>query len=301
MTTKNEKVSKLKATKPELKEEKLKMLVYGDSGVGKTTAAIQFPDAYIFDCEHGTDAYTKTILKSNSVVLHTLNPDDIKDELTLLLTEDHNYKTVIIDPITHIYNSLQDKWSRIFGKHAKSEKEADLQDFGMRYWGRVKQDYKAIQRLLLQLDMNVIVISHQKDIYGAGFNKIGTGADTMKGEAYVYDFVFQLEKRGQQRVAIKIKERAEIGENKFPEEFEWSYPAFLKYYGSVLEKKAEPKKMATKDQIAKIEKLLEIANIPDETVNKWLTKADADEWGQFGYDQLQKCIDYVEKLLKEVR
>ena len=293
-----EKVTKLKATKPEPKEEKLKMLVYGSSGVGKTTAAIQFPNAYIIDCEHGTDAYSKTILKNGSVVLHTLNPDEIRDELKLLLTEEHDYKTVIIDPITHIYNSIQEKWSMIFGKHAKSEKEAELQDFGMRYWGRVKQDYKAIQRLLLQLDMNVIVISHQKDVYGAGFNKVGTTADTMKGEEYVYDFVFQLEKRGQQRMAVKVKERAEIGENRFPEEFEWNYPTFLKYYGAVIEKKAEPKQMATKEQVLKITKLLEVAKISDETIAKWFTKENADEWEQFSFINLQKCIDHVEKLLK---
>ena len=296
------KPSKLKAKKPELVERRLKMLVYGKAGSGKTTAAIQFPQSVIVDLEHGTDSYQKTILANNSIVLHSLDPSEIKEELTTLLTEDHGYKTVIIDPITHYYNAVQEKWTRIFSKHAKDEKAAELQDFGMKFWGRVKAEYKALQRILLSLDMNVIIISHEKDVYGNNFNKIGTSYDAMRGEDYVYDFVFQLEKRGQDRIAIKIKERSEIGDNKFPDEFPWSYQNFLKYYGQkTIEKKAEPKQLATKEQVAKITQLLEIAKIEDETVEKWFNKEGVDEWAEFSFVNIQKCIDFINKRLGGIK
>lgn len=306
MIAKNEreekKPTKLKAVKPEKAEKRLKMLVYGKAGVGKTTAAIQFPHAVIIDMEKGTSAYTNTILKNESVVLHSLDPNEIKDELITLLTEDHGYKTVILDPITHYYNAVQEKWTRVFSKYAKDEKAAELQDFGMKFWGRVKSEYKALQRILLSLDMNVIVISHEKDVYGNNFNKIGTSYDAMRGEDYVYDYVFQLEKRGNERVAIKIKERAEIGENKFPDEFEWSYQNFLKFYGAkIIEKKVEPKKLATKDQVEQIVKLLDVAKIDDDVISKWFNKEGVDEWAEFSFDNIQRCIDFINKKLGTIK
>ena len=41
----------LRAKKPEQIRKRLKLLMYAASGVGKTTAAIQFPKAYIIDTE----------------------------------------------------------------------------------------------------------------------------------------------------------------------------------------------------------------------------------------------------------
>lgn len=257
----------LKAVKPEAKEKRLKLFLYGPAGVGKTTAAIQFPNAYIIDMERGTDYYGESIARSGSVVYQTTNPDEVRDEIKALLTEKHEYRTLIIDPVTSLYNALQDKWSRIFEKHAKSQEQAEIQDFGMRYWGRVKSEYKAIQRMLMSLDMNVIITSHQKDIYGVGMQKIGVGPDSMKGDSYIFDLVFSLDIINGKRVAQTIKERAEIGKNKFPDRFEWSYPNFLKLYGEdVITREAVAVKMATAGQVAEIERLLGVVKIDDATV-----------------------------------
>lgn len=212
----------LKGKKPEAKEKRLKLFLYGPAGVGKTTAALQFPNSYVIDMEKGTDYYSESMNKSGSAVLQTVSAEDIKNEIRALLTEKHEYRTLIIDPITQLYNSLQDKWTRIFEKHSKSD-ASEIQDFGMRYWGRVKAEYKSIQRMLLSLDMNVIITSHQKDVYGAGMQKVGVGPDSMKGDSYVFDMVFRLDNINGKRIAFTEKERAEIGKNKFPESFEWSY------------------------------------------------------------------------------
>ena len=106
----------LKAVKPKVKEKRLKMFVYGVAGIGKTLAALQFPNAYVVDTERGTDFYADTINKQGSVVLQTLNPDDIKVEIRELLTAKHDYKTLIIDPITQVYNATQEKWTRTLDK-----------------------------------------------------------------------------------------------------------------------------------------------------------------------------------------
>jgi len=177
----------------------------------------------------------------------------------------------------------------------KSE-NADMQDFGMRYWGKVKSDYKAIQRMILKLDMNVIVTAHQKDMYGTGFNKIGVTFDSMKGDDYFFDNVFRLEKRGKDRFAVTEKERAEIGKNKFPEEFIWNYENFKKFYGAnILERAAQAVKMATPAQVQQITKLLEVVKVDVDWVDKCFAKADVDEWHEMTEPQILKCIEYCQK------
>lgn len=283
----------LKGKKPEAKEKRLKMFLYGPAGVGKTTAALQFPNSYVIDMEKGTDYYSDSINKSGSAVLQTVSAEDIKTEIRSLLTEKHDYRTLIIDPVTQLYNSLQDKWTRIFEKHSKAD-AAEIQDFGMRYWGRVKAEYKSIQRMLLSLDMNVIITSHQKDVYGAGMQKVGVGPDSMKGDSYVFDMVFRLDNVNGKRIAFTEKERAEIGKNRFPASFEWSYPNFLKFYGQqIIERQADPVAMATKEQVMEVVHLLDVVKVDDETVSDWFTRSDVDSWEEMSGERIQKCIDFL--------
>ena len=294
-------MGELRGKKPDARKKRLKMFVYGPAGVGKTTGVCQFPNAYIVDTERGTENYAETISKSGSVVFQSLNPDEIKEELHVLLTEKHGFKTLVIDPITQVYNSTQEKWNRIFEKYAKNDKNAEVQDFGMRYWGKVKGDFKGLQRLMLQLDMNVIVTSHQKDVYGTAFSKIGVTFDSMRGDDYFFDLVFQVERKNGNLIAHVVKERAEIGKQKFPAEFEWSYDNFCKFYGKdIIEKQSEPVAMATKDQVTRINKLIEIVKVEETEITKAFTKADVDDWSEMTSDNIQKFIDYLEKKVSEV-
>lgn len=291
----------LRAKKPEIKEKRLKMFVFGPAGIGKTIAALQFPDAYIIDAEKGTDFYSPLINEKNSVVLQTYNIDEIRAEIKALLTTNHNYRTLIIDPITQIYNATQEKWTRIFEKYADTEKQKEVGDFGMRYWGKVKGEFKSLQRMLILLDMNIIITAHQKDVYGNGFSKIGVTFDSMKGEDYLYDLVFMLSKKGTARVAETIKERALIGLPKFPQEFEWSYANFLKYYGQeIIEKKSEAIKMATESQVERLMKLIETVKVEESTLEKWKNQTDVDDWAEMTEAQILKCIEHLEAKLTQI-
>jgi hypothetical protein len=288
-----------KFKKPEVVEKRLKMFVYGPAGVGKTVAALAFKNAAIIDTEKGTDFYNKLISESNSVVLQSTNPDEIYEELKTLLTTKNEYKTLIIDPITQVYNAIQEKWTRIFEKHAKNAKDAEVQDFGMRYWGKVKGEFKSIQRLLLQVDKNVIVTAHQKDVYGAGFSKTGVTFDSMKGDDYFFDLVFRIENRNGTRMAIRQKERAVPGENKFPEEFEWSYANFAKFYGAeIMEKESAPVLLATEEQVSRIKMLVETLNISDDEVEKIMRKFDVSSFEELTSDNIAKGITHFESKLK---
>lgn len=295
----------LKAKKAEKIEKRLKLFMFGPPGSRKTTSAIQFPNAILIDMERGSDQYKKSLDKVGSVVLQTTNPDEVRAEIKTLLVEKHPYKTLIIDPITIFYEATQDKWTRLFEKHTDSKKEGviALQDFGMRFWGRVKAEYKQMLRMLLQLDMNVILTAHQKDIYGSNMQKVGVGPDSMKGDNYVFDTVFQLKVIDGKCIATTEKQRSEpLDPPKFPAEFEWSYENFLKFYGKdIIEREAKPVEIATPEQVAKIKSLVDLVRVDEETISKWFTKCDVDEWDQMTSEAINKCIAYVEEKLEPAK
>lgn len=285
----------LKAKKPDPAKKRFKAFVFATWGAGKTTAIMQFPSSVIIDTEKGTENYDKTINKAGSVVLKTSNAEEIKDEIRTLLLEKHPYKTLSIDPITEVRKSIEEKWLRIFDKYAKTEKEAEMQDYGMRYWGKVNSEYRSILRLCKQLDMNVILSAHQKDIYD-GMVKTGVGPDAGKNDGHMFDYIFQVKIENGKLVAKTIKERSEIGEAKFPMEFEWSYANFCKYYGKdEIEKESAPIQLASSEQVAEVEKLLSIVKVEDDWERKVLDKADVDNWRDLTVEQIAKTIDYLTK------
>lgn len=288
-----------KAKTPEPQNKRVKMMVFSAPGIGKTTACIGWNRAVIIDMEHGTDHYSDTIIKNGSIVLHTTNPDEVRDEIKTLLTEKHEFRTIVIDPVTILYQAIQEKWTRIFSKYADTEKATELQDFGFRYWAKVKSDYKSIMRMLLACDMNVILTAHQKDLYGEGMKKVGFGSDSMKGDEHIFDYVFQLvmDAKGR-RTAITKKERAEVGKNKFPAEFEWSYPNFQIYYGKdALERPSTPVPLATVEQVAEVKRLLGIVKVDENWETDCLTKADVDGWEELTAEKIGKAIDFLTKKL----
>src|SRR2546428_5355434 len=94
----------LRARKPEAVSKRVKLFMFGPAGVGKTAAAIQFPNSYIIDGERGTENYDKLITASGSVVFQTTDINEVLAEVKALLTVKHDFRTLVIDPITPIFN-----------------------------------------------------------------------------------------------------------------------------------------------------------------------------------------------------
>ena len=98
----------LRGIQPELVQKRLKCLMYGVAGVGKTMAAISFPKPYLIDTEKGFEhqQYLDKIKENGGCVFHTTNFEELLTEVKALATEKHEYKTLIIDPLTVIYSNL---------------------------------------------------------------------------------------------------------------------------------------------------------------------------------------------------
>jgi hypothetical protein len=274
----------LRARKPEAVTKRLKLFMFGPAGVGKTTAAIQFPNSYIIDAERGTENYDKLITASGSSVFQTTDVNEVVQEVKALLTEKHDFRTLVIDPITPIFNDLLDKCETQVGA-----------DFG-RHYGAANKTMKRLANLIMNLDMNVIITAHAKAEYGANLQKLGYTFDGWKQLDYWFDLVVELGKKGKKRMARVAKTRIET----FPDEdvFEWSYDAIKKRYdASILEREAQQVALATPDQVREIKELLHVVRLPEGLVDKWLSKAQVDTFEDMPAETLNKCIDYVKNRL----
>jgi len=277
----------LRAKKPEAIEKRLKALFYGSAGVGKTTAAIQFPKPYLIDTEKGAenDQYTKILQKSGGVVFQTSDFDELMNEVKALLTEKHEYKTLIIDPLTTLYNDLLDKSAIKNGT-----------EFGRHYADANKQ-IKHLLNLLLRLDMNVIITSHAKNEYGQNLSVLGQTFDCYKKLDYLFDLVFEIQKRGKDRVGLIKKSRIEA----FPdtEHFPFSYAEIAQRYGKdVLERDAVAQELASSEQVKELVRLIDLIKVPVDVSQKWLDKSGSEKWEEMPQDAIQKCIDFLTSKIK---
>ena len=272
----------LRAKKPEAVTKRLKLFMYGPAGVGKTTAAIQFPNSYIIDCEKGAENYDKLISESNSVVFQTTDINEVIHEVKALLTEKHDFRTLVIDPITTVYNDLLEKCELQVGS-----------DFG-RHYGAANKIMKRLANRIMALDMNVVITAHSKKEYGQNLSVIGQTFDGWRQLDYWFDLVVELGKnrKSKHRYAKVVKTRLE----QFPDEdtFEWSYDTIKKRCDiGQLEREAHVIRLATADQVAEIHSLLSIVRLPENTVDKWFAKAGVDTWEDMPAETIQKCIDFV--------
>ena len=277
----------LRARKPEAVNKRLKLFMFGPAGVGKTTAAIQFPNSYVIDCERGSENYDKLITASGSAIFQTTDIHDVIQEVKSLLTEKHDFRTLVIDPITPVYNDLLEKCEGKVGA-----------DFG-RHYGAANKEMKRLANLIMALDMNVVITAHAKKEYGDNLRVLGHTFDGWRQLDYWFDLVVELGKKGKRRMARVVKTRVES----FPDEemFEWSYDAIKQRYDvGVLEKPAQAVQLATQPQVQQIKELLNIVRLPDGQIDKWFAKAGVETWEDMPAEAIGKCIDYVRNRLPNV-
>ena len=219
---------------------------------------------------------------NKSEVLHTNDVDEVVDEVRTLGVEKHDFRTVLIDPITMLEADLIEK----------AEKEYGAGD--MRIWAKRDRKLKRLVNLLNRLDMNVIVTAHGKIDYGPNMTRLGTTFDGWKRWPFAFDLIIELERRGTERVAIVRGTRIETFAD--GEVFPWSYAEFQKRYPSI-DAESQPKALATAEQVAELNGLLAVVKLEEGTVDKWLVKAGVDALEDMAADVMAKCIAFVKAKL----
>ena len=275
----------LRAKKPTATSKRLKLFMYGDAGVGKTTAGLQLPKPYIIDAERGTENYHKKINKVGGAVLHTVDIDEVIDEVRKLSTEEHDFKTLVIDPITPLYFDLVEKMEAEHGN-----------EWGKHY-GEANKQMKRLINLIMRLDMNVVVTAHAKVVYGEDMKKDGITFDGWKRLDYIFDLVLELRKQTPtKRYAKVVKTRIET----FPdgETFEWNYDSLTERFSqSELERQVDTITTATEIQLSEIQVLSTKLADGKDFVDKCMRKAKVTQLADLTTEQAQKMIDHFIKSL----
>lgn len=271
----------LRGKSPETIQKRLKVLLYGPAGVGKTKASIQFPKPYLMDTEKGAEneEYVELLRNAGGAYFGTADFDDMAKEVLALLSESHDYQTLAVDPITVVYNDLLEKAGKKVGT-----------DFG-RHYAEADRAMKRLINLMLRLDMNVVVTCHAKNQYGDGMAVLGQTFDGYKKLDYLFDLVIELQRRGKDRVGVVRKTRVKgFAEGDI---FPFSYDEIAARYGrETLERKAVAEVLATPEQCAELRRLCELTGVSPEVQQKWLDKALAESFAEMPASVVEQCIKW---------
>ena len=257
-------------------DKRLKLFLWGDSGVGKTTLALKFPKPVVIDLEGGTDLYGESF---EFDILRTSTADEVMEAVQWLLTHRHSYRTLVIDPITVYWDALQKKWSDVFLRRNKGSKgyKFEFYDLQPRDWMTVKAEFKDLIRKLIALDMNVIVTARQKVQYadGAFMKASGETFDGEKSLPYLFDTIVRLSRDEKGRFLGEcLKDRS----NKLPlGEFECSFVRFEELFGKkTLARKARSTALVTEEQKRQIHEHLARFEMTPEQIGRRLAAYGAD-------------------------
>ncbi len=291
--------SRLKAVDPTTAEpSRAKVLIYGKPGVGKTWTSLDFPKPYYIDTESGADLahYTAKLKAAGGAYFGvdqgSLDFKELIEQVKALATEEHEYKTLVIDSISKIFNTTI---------AAEAERLGDKDQYGASKKLPVSYTRQLIN-WIDRLDMSVVLIAHEKPMWGMDAkgqrSEIGVTFDAYEKLEYELNLCLNITKQGDSRYATVRKSRL-LG---FPDamRFDWSYSKFAEIYGkNIIEKKSEAIKLATDEQVKEFTSLLETLKTEDGWLEKCLTKAKASKIEELSESQISAMIKSLNERTKK--
>lgn len=190
----------IKIEKPGTHKKGLKILVYGDTGTGKTSFALTFPKSLILDTEDGYEWYENTEKAKNMAgIARSQSFDDLDDLLGQLDRDSSGYSTFVIDSETKIYENLQEALLDVEERRARKKHRDELDaNISQRSWGKIKQISLRLQNEKIRLasqGVNVVSVSQAADVMentGDTMVKVGEKPDMHKKAKYDYDIKLRL-------------------------------------------------------------------------------------------------------------
>lgn len=280
----------LKAKLPEsVIATKPKFMISGESGVGKTFFALDFPKPYLIDSEGGAtrQQYQDKLKKTGGVYFGKEEGSQdfrtVIEEVKQLTTTKHDYKTLIIDSFTYLY--------MLEASEAESKGGSDF--------GRDKKMANIPTRQLISVlekcDMNIILICHSKikwERRGKDIIDAGSTFDGYDKLEYILDLWCEINKGGKTFTVKKSRVQSLIQGDSYP----LSYEKFAELYGKeTVEREAVPLILITPEQLNNINKLIEALNVSVESQEKVLKNFDCDSYAELTLEQADKVIESLNK------
>jgi hypothetical protein len=282
----------LKAKAPvDVKPTKPKFMISGNSGVGKTFFALQFPKPYLIDSEGGAtrQQYQDLLKKSGgSYFGKEEGSQDFKaviEEVKQLTTTKHEYKTLIIDSFTYLY--------MLEASEAEAKGGSDF--------GRDKKMANIPTRQLIstleKCDLNIILICHSKTKWekkGKDIIDAGSTFDGYEKLEYILDLWIEIGK-GHKTFIVKKSRVDTLPEG---DSFPLTYDEFSGLYGKeTVERASVPVALASVQDIARLNSLIEGLKIDQETIEKWFKKCKVESFIEMSELEIKSLISYCEQLV----
>lgn len=148
--------------------KKVKMVLYADPGVGKSTFAAKAPNPFYL-CTDGNFTWLD-LPEENHIQLSTWKQaKEVINDIVLKKPQYNNFQTIVVDLIEDLYIWCEDE----FCKREGIIHIGDYKSMGAGY-SVVRKEFFAQISKLLSIDKHVILLTHQADKVG----KTKAGADT---------------------------------------------------------------------------------------------------------------------------
>ncbi len=290
----------LRARKPETNQQpRFKSLIYASSGVGKTHFCCSIPNTYYIDTEGLEDYphFCEMIRKNEGDLIYLTEMTEIIKEVRELISTKHNYKTLIIDSLSFPVGWLaQMEVERL----QRKTKDSEGTDYGANV-AKGKRLTFQLGILLSMIDMNVIVTSHEKVKYQDG-KEVGTQFDISDKMGYCLGSSFNIKLQGKNRKLYVEKSR-------YPElkigdflDFNEGYDVIKSLLGEeIFIRESKIIELATNEQLISFERLRNILNINDETVQTWLRSSKSPSIDSLPKDVIQKWINKLNSQIQGIQ
>ena len=191
------------AKKATLEDAKLKIMVWGESGCGKSRFALSAPAPIVVDLEGSTRLYANEfdfwkaeIDKTNEKAINSaVLTKSVVEEI--IKGEYPDRKTLIIDPVTDLLDTIEDLCAKQYEQDI-GKKIGELNQLQKTKWYAYRRECS--RRILNQLKdapVNLILIARAKTVWDSKDGKtqpVGLSYDALEIVEYLMDIVIQLEK-----------------------------------------------------------------------------------------------------------
>lgn len=133
-------------------QTRIKMLIYGQAGMGKTTLALSAPSPLLIDFDNGVNRVNYAHIKD------TVQIESYSDLLTVLNTEDLTpFETIVIDTGGKMLDAMA---TYIIAKNPKLGRANGM--LTQQGYGQRKAEFTALLRLLYSKKKDVVFVAHRK-------------------------------------------------------------------------------------------------------------------------------------------